>query len=89
MISEAPDRTAMLADRLASWPHERTAEYRPAHKGLRAILKLFYSIAAHIETMSGASLEGACGEYYTPKRADPHRAHSQQGGCRGDLVEAD
>ena len=75
MISEALDRTATLADRVASWPHEGTAEYRPAHKGLRAILKLLYSIAAHIETMSGASLEMACGEYYMPKRADPHRAH--------------
>jgi hypothetical protein len=76
MISEAPDRTATLADRVASWPHEGTAEYRPAHKGLRAIPKLLYSIAAHIETMSGASLEGACGEYYLPKCADPHRGHS-------------
>jgi hypothetical protein len=77
MISEAPDRTATLADRVASWPHEGTAQYRPAHKGLRAILKLLYSIAAHIETMSGAALDVACGEYYTPKRADPHRAHPQ------------
>jgi hypothetical protein len=77
MISEAPDRTATLADRVASWPHKGTAEYRPAHKGPRAILKLLYSIAAHIETMSVASLEGGCGEYYTLKRADPDRAHSQ------------
>ena len=77
MISEALDRTATLADRVASWPHEGTAEYRPAHKGLRAILKLLYSIAANIETMSGASLEMACGEYCMPKRADPHRAHPQ------------
>ena len=77
MISEALDRTAALAERVASWPHEGRAQYRPAHKGLRAILKLLYSIAAHIETMSGASLEMACGEYCMPKRADPHRAHPQ------------
>jgi hypothetical protein len=77
MISEAPDRTATLADRVASWPHEGTAEYRAAQKDLIAILKLLYSIAGHIEAMSGSSLERACGEYYMPKRADPHRAHSQ------------
>ena len=77
MISEAPDRTRTLADRLASWPHEGTAEYRLAHKGPRVIPKLLYSIAAHIETMSVASLEGACGEYSMPKRTDPHRAHSE------------
>ena len=69
--------TAALADRVASWPYEGTVEYRAAQKDLIAILKLLYSIADYIETMSGSSLERACGEYYMPKRADPHRAHPQ------------
>lgn len=68
---------AALSDRVASWPREGTPEYCAAQKDLLAILKLLYSIASCIETMSGASLERACGEYYMPKRADPHRAHPQ------------
>ena len=77
MISEASDRTTTLADRVASWPHEGSAEYRVAQKDLLTILKLLYSIAAYIETMRGPSLERACGEYCMPERADPHRAHPQ------------
>jgi len=71
--------TAALADRVASWPHEGTAEYRAAQLDLVAILKLLYSISAYVETTSGVALEATCGEYYMPKRADPHRTHPQKG----------
>jgi hypothetical protein len=62
MKSGALERTAALAK----------PENIAAQKDLLTILKLLYSIAAHIETMSGAALERACGEYYMPKRRDPH-----------------
>lgn len=65
--------TAAFADRIASWTHEGTSEYLAVQKDLQAILKLLYSISTYVETTSGVALEAACGEYYMPKRADPHR----------------
>jgi hypothetical protein len=64
--------TAALADRVASWPHDGTAEYRAVQSDLQAILRMLYSISAYVETISGTALGKACGEYYMPIRTDPH-----------------
>ena len=63
---------AMLADRIASWPHEGTPEYRANQKDLKVMLRLLYSIGDVVETATGVSPERACRDYYMPHRMNPH-----------------